>query len=41
MSNVSSLATSVNNSREQSPDRGEGLGMLFTKTVAAVVSKLT
>jgi AP2-like factor, ANT lineage len=31
MSNASSLATSVSNSREQSPDRGGGLAMLFAK----------
>ncbi|TVU44811.1 hypothetical protein EJB05_04270, partial [Eragrostis curvula] len=36
MSNASSLATSVTNSREQSPDRGGGgLAMLFAKSAAA------
>lgn len=41
MSNASSLATSVSNSREQSPDRGGGLAMLFAKPVAsASASKL-
>ena len=40
MSNASSLAPSVSNSREQSPDRGGGgLAMLFSKPSAAV-SKL-
>nr|TKV91107.1 hypothetical protein SEVIR_9G073700v2 [Setaria viridis] len=43
MSNASSLAPSVSNSREQSPDRGVGggggLAMLFTKPAAAA-SKL-
>ncbi|XP_062212543.1 AP2-like ethylene-responsive transcription factor CRL5 [Phragmites australis] len=38
MSNASSLATSVSNSREQSPDRGGGLAMLFAKPAT---SKLT
>nr|CAB3498050.1 unnamed protein product [Digitaria exilis] len=44
MSNASSLAPSVNNSREQSPDRGSGAGgslaMLFAKPVATAASKL-
>ncbi|XP_062213244.1 AP2-like ethylene-responsive transcription factor CRL5 [Phragmites australis] len=35
MSNASSLATSVSNSREQSPDRGGGLAMLFAKPAAS------
>ncbi|GJM96766.1 hypothetical protein PR202_ga13629 [Eleusine coracana subsp. coracana] len=38
MSNASSLATSVSNSREQSPDRGGGLAMLFAKPVAAAAA---
>ncbi|KAF8641488.1 hypothetical protein HU200_067831 [Digitaria exilis] len=44
MSNASSLAPSVSNSREQSPDRGSGAGgslaMLFAKPVATAASKL-
>lgn len=35
MSNASSLATSLSNSREQSPDRGGGLAMLFAKPAAS------
>jgi AP2-like factor, ANT lineage len=35
ISNASSLATSVNNSREQSPDGGGGLGVLFAKPAAS------
>ncbi|GJN23174.1 hypothetical protein PR202_gb10801 [Eleusine coracana subsp. coracana] len=38
MSNSSSLATSVSNSREQSPDRGGGLAMLFAKPVSNAAS---
>ncbi|KAL5209542.1 hypothetical protein ABZP36_005165 [Zizania latifolia] len=35
MSNASSLATSLASSREQSPDRGGGLAMLFAKPAAS------
>jgi AP2-like factor, ANT lineage len=41
VSNASSLATSVDNSREQSPDRGGGLAMLFAKPATSSASKLT
>jgi hypothetical protein len=41
MSNASSLALSMNNFQDKSPDQSSGLGLLFANPVVAAVSKLT